>query len=35
MIIPDFIAEDEISQWFDSIYHEATTMKHSDVYRVE
>ncbi len=35
VIIPDFIAEDEISQWLDDIYHEAATMEHPDVYRVE
>ncbi|WP_445612157.1 DUF7661 family protein [Hafnia alvei] len=33
--IPDFIAEDEIPQWLDDIYHEAATMEHPDVYRVE
>jgi len=35
MIIPDFVNEEEILGWFDDIYHEASSNKHPQVFRVE
>ncbi len=32
--IPDFVAEEEIEQYLDDIYHEAATPRHTSVRRI-
>ncbi|BBR38687.1 hypothetical protein WP3W19E03_12120 [Aeromonas veronii] len=35
VIIPDFLTENEIPRWLDDIYHEAASIAHPEVVRIE